>query len=101
MRVWLGDSRGRWEGDTLVVETTNFTDKSSFSGSIIARGGSTATMHLVERFIGAADDTLLYEHGVRDFEKYRVDPATDLAPDFFVPDAMPPPPGVSLGARKR
>ena len=46
------------------------------------------------------DDTLLYEHGVRDFEKYRVDPATDLAPDFFVPDAMPPPPGVSLGARK-
>jgi citronellol/citronellal dehydrogenase len=47
------------------------------------------------------DDTLLYEHGVRDFEKYRVDPATDLAPDFFVPDSMPPPPGVSLGARKR
>ena len=47
------------------------------------------------------DDTLLYEHGVRDFEKYRVDPATDLAPDFFVPDSMPPPPGVTLGARKR
>ena len=47
------------------------------------------------------DDTLLYEHGVRDFEKYRVDPATDLAPDFFVPESMPPPPGVSLGARKR
>ena len=47
------------------------------------------------------DDTLLYEHGVRDFEKYRVDPATDLAPDFFVPDSMPPPPCVTLGARKR
>jgi len=47
------------------------------------------------------DDTLLYEHGVRDFEKYRVDPATDLAPDFFVPDSMPPPPGVSLAAPKR
>jgi len=47
------------------------------------------------------DDTLLYEHGVRDFEKYRVDPATDLALDFFVPDSMPPPPGVSLAARKR
>ena len=47
------------------------------------------------------DDTLLYEHGVKDFEKYRVDPSVDLAPDFFVPDSMPPPPGVSLAARKR
>ena len=66
MRVWLGDSRGRWDGDTLVIETTNFTDKSSFSGSIIARGGSTANMHLVERFTRAADDTLLYEFTVTD-----------------------------------
>ena len=47
------------------------------------------------------DDTLLYEHGVRDFEKYRVDPSADLASDFFVPDSIPPPPGVTLGARKR
>jgi hypothetical protein len=66
MRVWLGDSRGRWDGDTLVVETTNFTDKSSFSGSIIARGGSTMNMRLVERFTRAADDTLLYEFTVSD-----------------------------------
>jgi hypothetical protein len=66
MRLWLGDSRGRWDGDTLVVETTNFTDKSSFSGSIIARGGSTAGMHLVERFTRAADNTLLYEFTVTD-----------------------------------
>ncbi len=47
------------------------------------------------------DDTLLYEHGVRDFEKYRVDPSLELAPDFFVPDSIPPPPGVVLGARMR
>jgi citronellol/citronellal dehydrogenase len=47
------------------------------------------------------DDTLLYEHGVRDFDKYRVDPSADLAPDFFVPDSIPPPPGVTLTARKR
>ena len=47
------------------------------------------------------DDTLLYEHGLRDFDKYRVDPSSELAPDFFVPDSIPPPPGVSLTARKR
>ncbi len=47
------------------------------------------------------DDTLLYEHGVRDFEKYRVDQSTELAPDFFVPDSMPPPPGVKLAAPRR
>ncbi len=47
------------------------------------------------------DDTLLYEHGVRDFEKYRVDQSTALAPDFFVPDSMPPPPGVKLAAPRR
>ena len=41
------------------------------------------------------DDTFLYEHGVTDFEKYRVDPARPLAPDFFVPDDYPAPPGVA------
>jgi citronellol/citronellal dehydrogenase len=47
------------------------------------------------------DDTLLYEQGMRDFEQYRVDPSLELAPDFFVPDSIPPPPGVSLGTRMR
>ena len=47
------------------------------------------------------DDTLLYEHGVRDFGKYRVDQGAELAPDFFVPDSMPPPPGVKLAAPRR
>jgi citronellol/citronellal dehydrogenase len=43
------------------------------------------------------DDTLLYElGGVRDFEPYRVDPTADLAPDFFVPDDIVPPPGVKI-----
>lgn len=41
------------------------------------------------------DDTFLYEHGVRDFEKYRVDRASKLVPDFFVPDDIPAPPGVA------
>ncbi len=44
------------------------------------------------------DDTFLYGEGVRDFDKYRVDASQPLMPDFFVPDDMPPPPGVSLGA---
>jgi citronellol/citronellal dehydrogenase len=44
------------------------------------------------------DDSFLYAEGVRDFEKYRVDPATPLMPDFFVPADDPPPPGVKLGA---
>ena len=47
------------------------------------------------------DDTLLYEHGERDFEKYRVDPSVQLAPDFFVPADIPAPPGVALAARMR
>ena len=45
------------------------------------------------------DDTFLAENGVADFDQYRVDPAQDLLPDFFVPDDMPPPPGVSLKAK--
>ena len=44
------------------------------------------------------DDSFLYAEGERDFDKYRVDPSEALMPDFFVPENMPPPPGVSLGA---
>jgi citronellol/citronellal dehydrogenase len=43
------------------------------------------------------DDTFLYGEGVRDFEKYRVDPSQPLMPDFFVPDSIPAPPGVKIG----
>ena len=56
---WLGDSRGHWEGDTLVVDTTNFTDKTNFKGS-------GASLHLVERFTRADADTLLYQFTVDD-----------------------------------
>ena len=59
VRQWLGDSRGRWEGDTLVVETTNFTDKSNFRGS-------SENLRLTERFTRVAEDTLLYEFTVDD-----------------------------------
>ena len=63
---WLGDSRGHWEGDTLVVDTTNFTDKSSFNGGLIGSGASGETFHLVERFTRVSADTLLYEFTVED-----------------------------------
>jgi hypothetical protein len=59
VRQWLGDSRGRWEGDTLVVETTNFTDKSNFRGT-------GENLRLTERFTRVAEDTLLYEFTVDD-----------------------------------
>jgi citronellol/citronellal dehydrogenase len=46
------------------------------------------------------DDTFLAGEGVTDFDQYRVDPGEPLAPDFFVPDDMPPPASVNLGALK-
>jgi citronellol/citronellal dehydrogenase len=46
------------------------------------------------------DDTFLAAEGVTDFDRYRVDPSMPLQPDFFVPEDMPPPPGVSLAAKR-
>jgi hypothetical protein len=57
IRRWQGDSRGRWEGNTLVVETTNFTDKTNFRGA-------DERLHLIERFTRVDDTTLLYEFTV-------------------------------------
>jgi citronellol/citronellal dehydrogenase len=47
------------------------------------------------------DDTFLAAEGVTDFEPYRVDPQEPLAPDFFVPDHIKPPPGVTVASRDR
>jgi hypothetical protein len=58
-RKWSGDSTGRWEGDTLVVDTTNFTDETGFQGSGDA-------LHVVERFTRVDADTILYEFRVED-----------------------------------
>ena len=60
IRQWLGDSRGHWEdGNTLVVETTNFTDKTNFRGS-------SENLRLVERFTRVDVNTLLYQFTVED-----------------------------------
>jgi hypothetical protein len=58
IRRWMGDSVGHWEGDTLVVDTTNFNDKTRFRGS-------TQSLHVVERFT-RIDNTLLYRFTVED-----------------------------------
>jgi hypothetical protein len=55
----MGDSRGHWEGNTLVVETTNFNDKTRFQ-----RAG--AGMHLTERFTRTSAETVMYEFTVDD-----------------------------------
>src|SRR5215468_6926575 len=59
IRLWLGDSVGRWEGDTLVVDTTNFTDKTRFRNS-------TPDLHVIERFTRADEKTLLYRFTIDD-----------------------------------
>ena len=67
VRQWAGDTRGHWEGDTLVVESHNFTDRTaSFDPGATAGLGSGETLHLTERFTRVDDDTLLYEYTVDD-----------------------------------
>jgi hypothetical protein len=60
---WMGDSVGRWEGRTLVVETTNFSDRISFRGA-------TPRMRLIERFTRLDQDTLEYRATVEDPETW-------------------------------
>jgi hypothetical protein len=64
VRQWSGDSRGRWQGDTLVVETTNF--RNDGTGNITIRISNDANLHLIERFTRVGADTLLYEFTVND-----------------------------------
>jgi len=69
IRQWLGDPLGHWEGNTLVVETTNFTDKTSDVGAGL-RGptfrGSDDRMRLIERFTRVDPNTLRYQFTVDD-----------------------------------
>ena len=59
IRAYMGDPRGRWEGDTLVVDTTNFTGKYSFRGS-------DQNLHLIERFTRTGANTINYEFTIDD-----------------------------------
>jgi len=59
IRRWLGDSIGRWDGDTLVVDTTNFNDHPALAGA-------TRTLHVIEKFKRIDDKSLLYSFTVDD-----------------------------------
>jgi hypothetical protein len=67
LRQWKGDSRGRWEGDTLVVETRNFRPEGTGTLSLRGLGLSPdENLHLVERFRRIDADTLQYEYTIND-----------------------------------
>ena len=59
IRQWLGDARGHWDGNTLVVDTTNFSGKTAFRGS-------SESLHLIERFTRTDAETIRYEFTVDD-----------------------------------
>ena len=77
VRQWTGSYRGRWEGDTLVVETTNFTDKvaigSNGAGYPGDPGYHSQALRLTERFTRNGPDTILYKFTMED-------PSTFVAP---------------------
>jgi hypothetical protein len=66
-RLWMGDSRGRWEGDTLVVDVVNFTDQ-----TWLDRSGNfhSEALHVVERYTRTGMDHLLYEVTIEDPEVF-------------------------------
>jgi hypothetical protein len=67
IRYWMGDSRGRWEGDTLVVDIVNFTDETWFD-----RSGNfhSEALHVVERYTPTGPDHMLYEVTIEDSEVF-------------------------------
>ena len=72
IRQWMGDSRGRWEGDTLVVETTHFRNQQEFRGT-------SADLHLIERFTRIDAHTIDYQFTIDDATTY-VSPWTVALP---------------------
>lgn len=80
IRQWNGDPRGRWEGDTLVVETTNFSPKSNFRGAA-------DNLYLIERFTRVDEDTIAYEITLEDPETFTA-PWTAVIPWKRTTDAI-------------
>jgi hypothetical protein len=80
IRQWNGDSRGHWEGDTLVVETTNYSPKSTFKFPVAGE-----TMHAIERFTRVAADRIDYRFTITDPTTY-TRPWTASLPLMGAPD---------------
>jgi len=70
IRLWNGDSRGHWEGNTLVVDITNYNDKSSIATNIASQAmrgiGQSEQLHVVERFTVVDTNTINYEATIDD-----------------------------------
>jgi hypothetical protein len=75
LQQWSGDARGRWEGDTLVVETTNFTDKTN----VFRGAGDGTSMQLTERFTRVGPDQVEYKFTIEDSKTF-TKPFTALVP---------------------
>ena len=74
IRLWNGDSRGRWEGNTLVVDITNYNDKSAIATNIASQAmrgiGQSEQLHVVERFTLVDANTINYEATIDDPKTY-------------------------------
>lgn len=70
VKLWMGDSVAHWEGDTLVVETTNYNDRgmiaSSMAGGRLKGVPVTEDLHVIERFTRVSQDTIIWEARVTD-----------------------------------
>jgi hypothetical protein len=86
IRLWMGDSRGHWEGDTLVVDTTNFSPK-IISNSFNCCPGASANLHVVERFKLVDPETIDYRYTVDDPTTY-TRPWTAAVPMTRTPGPM-------------
>jgi hypothetical protein len=65
VRLWLGDPVGKWEGDTFVVDSTNFR-----TGAAGGRGSNSDKLHMIEKFSRVGPDALKYEVTINDPDTY-------------------------------
>lgn len=74
IKLWMGDSVAHWEGDTLVIETTNYNDRgmiaSSMAGGRLKGVPVTEDLHVIERFTRVSQDTIIWEATVTDPDIY-------------------------------
>ncbi|MBT8148237.1 MAG: hypothetical protein KJN90_15365 [Gammaproteobacteria bacterium] len=70
INTWMGDSIGHWDGETLVVETTNFHPQQSLRSSLEHRFYGSMDMHVEERFTRVSEEVILYQFTVTDDENY-------------------------------